>query len=136
MIVYIFYLLLFPLATFFISNEKTLGIAFVYAETPIVTIFPECGSTFDHRISLIANGFHPNGNVHWALINSNGEVDSFGYFETDMSGNFEEIIFAEKMEPDTYMLRLFDDMDNDFIKDFEGSEVRLNYNIPCDNAIF
>lgn len=40
------------------------------------------------------------------------------------------------MEPDTYILRLFDDRDNDFIKDFEGSEVRLNYNIPYNNAIF
>lgn len=69
-------------------------------------------------------------------INSNGEVDSFGYFETDVSGNFEEVIIAEKMEPDTYILRLFDDRDNDFIKDFEGSEVRLNYNIPYNNAIF
>ncbi len=40
------------------------------------------------------------------------------------------------MKLDTYILRIFEDKNNDFIKDFKGSEVILNYQIPCYNTIF
>ncbi|MFB5599568.1 MAG: hypothetical protein ACE5SW_05000 [Nitrososphaeraceae archaeon] len=120
----------------FFSNDKILDFISADAESPNVTIFPECGSTFDHRIFFSVNGFNPNGIVHWELVNSNDDVDLYGYFETDESGNIEEFIFVEEMEPDTYTLRFFDDRDNNFIKDFDGAEVILNYEIPCDKAIF
>jgi hypothetical protein len=136
MVNYFFYLLLFPLATFFFSNDRTLEIISVNAESPNVTIFPECGTTSDNKILFIVNGFNPNGNVHWELVKSNGDIDSYGYFDTDISGNFEEFINAEEMEADTYTLRLFDDINHDFIKDFDGSEVILNYDIPCDSDVF
>jgi hypothetical protein len=40
------------------------------------------------------------------------------------------------MTPDIYILRFFDDKNNNFIKDPNGSEVIINYQIPCANPIF
>jgi len=40
------------------------------------------------------------------------------------------------MTPDIFILRFFDDKNNNFIKDPKGSEVIINYPIPCANPIF
>jgi hypothetical protein len=108
----------------------------INADSPIARISPECGILRDHRIDFTVNGFNPNGNVHWEFVNSKGNIDVYGYFETDEFGGFDEYIITDEMRPDTYTLRLFDDQNNDFIKDPNGSEIILNYQIPCDNAIF
>ena len=88
------------------------------------------------KIFFTVNGFSPNGNVHWEFIDSKGNIDSYGYFETDEFGGFEEYIIAEVIKPDIYTLRFFDDKNNNFLKDFNGSEVIINYQVPCANPIF
>ena len=108
----------------------------IAAETPIVKIFPDCGALSAHKIFFKVNGFSPNGNVHWEFIDSKGNIDSYGYFETDEFGGFEEHIIAEVIKPYIYTLRFFDDKNNNFLKDFNGSEVIINYQIPCANSIF
>lgn len=113
-----------------------LGIVSVNAEFPIVRISPECGTMRDHRIDFTVNGFNPDGIVYWEFVNSKGNIDAYGYFGTDESGGFDEYIILDEMKPDTYTLRFFDDKNNDFIKDPNGSEVILHYQIPCDNIIF
>ena len=115
--------LVFLTISFFIYSIKAEIIPIV-AEPPIVKIFPDCGALSDHKIFFTVNGFNPNGNVHWEFIDSKGNIDSYGYFETDEFGGFEEYI------------RFFDDKNNNFLKDFNGSEVIINYQIPCANPIF
>ena len=127
--------LVFLTISFFIYSIKAEIIPIV-AESPIVKIFPDCGALIDHKIFFTVNGFSPNGNVHWEFIDSKGNIDSYGYFETDEFGGFEEYIIAEVIKPDIYTLRFFDDQNNNFLKDFNGSEVIINYQIPCDNPIF
>jgi hypothetical protein len=121
--------------SFFIYNVKV-EIVPITAETPIVKIFPDCGALNDHKIFLKVTGFSPNGNVHWEFIDSKGNIDSYGYFETNEFGGFEEYIIADVIKPDVYILRFFDDKNNNFLKDFNGLEVIINYPIPCANTIF
>ncbi|HEU4481996.1 MAG TPA: hypothetical protein VFR65_02980 [Nitrososphaeraceae archaeon] len=121
--------------SFFIYDIKV-EIVPIVAESPIVKIFPECGALSDHKIFFEVTGFSPNGNVHWEFIDSKANIDSYGYFETDEFGGFEEYIIAEVTKPDIYILRFFDDKNNNFLKDFNGSEVIINYQIPCANPIF
>ena len=121
--------------SFFIYDIKV-EIVPIVAESPIVKIFPECGALSDHKIFFEVTGFSPNGNVHWEFIDSKTNIDSYGYFETDEFGGFEEYIIAEVTKPDIYILRFFDDKNNNFLKDFNGSEVIINYQIPCANPIF
>ena len=127
--------LVFLTISFFIYSIKAEIIPIV-AEPPIVKIFPDCGALSDHKIFFTVDGFNPNGNVHWEFIDSKGNIDSYGYFETDEFGGFEEYIIAEVIKPDIYTLRFFDDQNNNFLKDFNGSEVIINYQIPCANPIF
>lgn len=127
--------LVFLTISFFIYSIKTEIIPIV-AESPIVKIFPDCGALSDHKIFFTVNGFSPNGNVHWEFIDSKGNIDSYGYFETDEFGGFEEYIIVEVIKPDIYTLRFFDDKNNNFLKDFNGSEVIINYQVPCANPIF
>ncbi len=128
-------LLFFLTISFFINGIKV-EIVPIAAETPIVKIFPDCGALSTHKIFFKVNDFSPNGNVHWEFIDSKGNVDSYGYFETDRFGSFEEYIIAEVTKPDIYTLRFFDDKNNNFLKDFNGLEVIINYQIPCANPIF
>lgn len=121
--------------SFFIYDIKV-EIVPIVAESPIVKIFPDCGALSAHKIFFKVNGFSPNGNVHWEFIDSKANIDSYGYFETDEFGGFEEYIIAEVTKPDIYILRFFDDKNNNFFKDFNGSEVIINYPIPCANPIF
>lgn len=137
MIIYILLLLsLVSLTISFFIYDIKVEIVPIVAESPIVKIFPECGALSDHKIFFEVTGFSPNGNVHWEFIDSKGNIDSYGYFETDEFGGFEEYIIAEVTKPDIYILRFFDDKNNNFLKDFNGSEVIINYQIPCANPIF
>src|SRR5215210_6897845 len=134
MINYILSFLLLPI--FFSLCVIIEQIQSISAQSPTIQIFPECGALSDHKIFFTVNGFNPNGNVHWEFIDSKGKIDSYGYFETDEFGGFEEYIIAEVIKPDIYTLRFFDDKNNNFLKDFNGSEVIINYQIPCANPIF
>jgi hypothetical protein len=73
--------LVFLTISFFIYSIKAEIIPIV-AEPPIVKIFPDCRALSDHKIFFTVNGFSPNGNVHWEFIDSKGNIDSYGYFET------------------------------------------------------
>src|SRR5215210_506863 len=132
------YNLSFLLFTYFFSLIFVIieQIHSISAESPNVEIFPECGGLTDHRVYFTVSGFNPNGNVHWEFIDSKGNIDSYGYFETNEFGSFNDFIIADEMEPDIYILRFFDDKNNNFIKDPNGSEVITTYPIPCANPIF
>ncbi len=137
MIIYILLLLsLVSLTISFFIYDIKVEIVPIVAESPIVKIFPDCGALSNHKIFFEVTGFSPNGNVHWEFIDSKANIDSYGYFETDEFGGFEEYIIAEVTKPDIYILRFFDDKNNNFLKDFNGSEVIINYQIPCANPIF
>lgn len=48
----------------------------------------------DHRIDFTVNGFTPNGNVHWEFVDSNGNINAYGYFETDEFGGFHAFVIT------------------------------------------
>ena len=119
---------------FFLLNVG--GIALTYSTSPIVKISPECGTLRDHRINFTVNGFNSNGNIYWEFINSTGVVDTYGYFNSNGTGGFNDYIIADDLFPDNYTLRFFEDKNNDYIKDSNGTEVILNYKIPCNRVLF
>jgi hypothetical protein len=104
--------------------------------SPIVKISPECGTLRDHRINFTVNDFNSNGNIYWEFINSTGVVGTYGYFDSNGTGGFNDYIIADNLFPDNYTLRFFDDKNNDYIKDSNGTEVILNYEIPCNRVLY
>ena len=119
--------------SFFLKDIK---IDLIYSTSPIVKISPECGRLGDHRINFTVNGFSNNSNIYWEFINSTGTVDTYGYFDSNETGGFDDYIIADGMFPDDYTVKFFDDEDNDYIKDSNGKEVILKYEIPCDKVVF
>ena len=107
-----------------------------YSTSPIVIISPQCGTLKDHRINMTVNGFNKNGNVYWEFITSKGIMDYYGYFDTNATGGFNDYTIADGLLPDMYTLRFFDDKNNDYIKDPNGAEVILDYEIPCNIVLF
>src|SRR5688500_16656141 len=102
-----------------------------YSTSPIVKISPECGTLKDHRINMTVNGFNKNGNVYWEFINSKGIMDYYGYFDTNVTGGFNDYTIADGLLPNIYTLRFFDDKNNDFVKDPNGLEINFTYAVPC-----
>ncbi len=90
----------------------------------------------DHRINFTVNGFNSNGNIYWEFINSEGKIDTYGYFDSNETGGFNDYIIADGMQPNNYTLRFFDDKNNDYVKDLNGAELILNYEIPCNGVLF
>jgi hypothetical protein len=122
--------------SFIISFLLSVEIALIYSTTPTVKISPECGTLRDHRINFTVNGFNSNGNIYWEFINSTGIVDTYGYFDSNGTGGFNDYIIADGMQPDNYTLRFFDDKNNDYVIDPNGKEVILKYEIPCNSVLF
>ncbi|HET8856787.1 MAG TPA: hypothetical protein VFM28_04595 [Nitrososphaeraceae archaeon] len=121
----------------FILSFFLMDVELNYSSTsPIVKISPECGTLKDHRINFTVNGFNSNGNIYWEFINSTGVADTFGYFDSNDTGGFNDYIIADSMQPDNYTLRFFDDKNNDYIKDIDGKEIIINYEIPCNSVFF
>ncbi|MFB5600648.1 MAG: hypothetical protein ACE5SW_10525 [Nitrososphaeraceae archaeon] len=107
----------------------------IYAITtiePIVHISPSCHFEDEEKIHMTINGFNKNGNVYWEFINSEGIVDTFGYFSTNSTGGFNDYTIADDFSEDTYTVRFYDDKNNDYIKDAGGVELNSTYSIPCD----
>ena len=119
--------------SFFLIDIK---VDLIYSISPIVKISPECGRLGDHRINFTVNGFSNNSNIYWEFINSTGTVDTYGYFDSNETGGFDDYIIADGMFPDDYTVKFFDDENNDYIKDSNGKEVILKYEIPCDKVVF
>ena len=130
-----------PIIIFFISFIISfflidIKVDLIYSTSPIVKISPECGSLGDHRINFTVNGFNNNSNIYWEFINSTGTVDTYGYFDSNETGGFNDYIIADGMFPDDYTVKFFDDANNDYIKDSKGKEIILKYEIPCDKVVF
>ncbi len=119
------------LIVFLSSLLNSLNYQAIDAIRPIADIEPECGVLRDHRINMTVNGFNKNGNVYWEFINSKGFMDPYGYFDTNTTGGFNDFTFADGFSPDTYIVRFFDDKNNDYVKDPNGVEISLTYTIPC-----
>jgi hypothetical protein len=115
----------------FLSFLNLLNYHTIEANRPIVDVEPDCGVLRDHRINMTINGFNKNGNVYWEFINSKGFMDYYGYFDTNATGGFNDFTIADGFLIDTYIIRFFDDKNNDYIKDPNGIEMNLTYTIPC-----
>ena len=79
----------------------------IYSNSPIfglprVQVSPTCGPP-DPGFSIVinANGFAPNSNVNWKLVNSKAEIPLYGYFQTNITGGFNDVTFADDLKADS-----------------------------------
>ena len=114
----------------------SLGSMFVltaFAE-PKVDISPTCGPHEPgFNIVINANGFKPNSTVAYKFVGSDSRIPLYGYFETNNTGGFNDVTFADDLVEDKYKLYFADDANSDGVFDVGAKRVYANVSIPCQN---
>jgi hypothetical protein len=73
----------------------------------------------------------PNSTVDYKFVTSESKIPLYGYFETNSTGGFNDITFADDLKPDHYKLYFADDADNDNAFDIGSKRIYANVTIPC-----
>lgn len=101
---------------------------------PKVDISPTCGPHEPgFNIVINANGFMPNSTVAYKFVTSESKIPLYGYFETNNTGGFNDVTFADDLKPDNYKLYFADDANNDNVFDIGSKRIYANVTIPCPN---
>ena len=99
---------------------------------PIVHVSPNCGPADPgFNIVINSNGFSPNSNVNWKLVDSHNQIPLYGYFQTNSTGGFNDVTFADDVKPDRYRMVFGTDANNDNKFDQGAPIVLANITIPC-----
>ena len=99
---------------------------------PIVQVSPTCGPA-DPGFNMVinANGFAPNSNVNWKLVNPEAQIPLYGYFQTNSTGGFNDVTFADDLKADSYKMYFGTDANNDNKFDVGAPTTYANITIPC-----
>ena len=99
---------------------------------PKVHISPTCGPHEPgFNIVINANGFKANSNVAYKFVGSDSKIPLYGYFETNNTGGFNDVTFADDLKEDKYKMYFADDANSDGAFDIGAKKVYANVSIPC-----
>ena len=116
---------------FGILGLASISILTVFAE-PKVDISPTCGPHEPgFNIVMNANGFMPNSTVAYKFVTSESKIPLYGYFETNSTGGFNDVTFADDLKEGNYKLYFGDDANNDNVFDVGAKRIYANVTIPC-----
>ena len=119
------------IVTFSIFAAANINILPAFAE-PTVDISPTCGPPEPgFNIVINANGFKANSTVAYKFVDSNSKIPLYGYFETNQTGGFNDVTFADDLLPDKYKLYFADDANSDGVFDIGAKRIYANVSIPC-----
>lgn len=101
---------------------------------PIIEVSPTCGPAEPgFNIVINANGFTPNSNVAVKFVGSDNKIPLYTKYETNSTGGFSEVTFADDLKNDNYKLYFADDTNDDNAFDIGAKRVYANVTIPCPN---
>ena len=116
---------------FGVLGLASINILTVYAE-PKVDISPTCGPHEPgFNIVMNVNGFMPNSTVAYKFVTSDNKIPLYGYFETNSTGGFNDVTFADDLKEGNYKLYFGDDANNDNVFDIGAKRIYANVTIPC-----
>jgi hypothetical protein len=110
-----------------------ISVSAAFAE-PKVNVSPTCGPADPgFNIVMNANGFKANSNVAYKFVGSDSKITLYGYFETNSTGGFNDVTFADDLKEDHYKLYFADDANDDGTFDIGAKRIYANVTIPCEN---
>ncbi len=116
---------------FGIFGLASISILTVFAE-PKVDVSPTCGPHEPgFNIVMNVNGFMPNSTVAYKFVTSESKIPLYGYFETNSTGGFNDVTFADDLKEGNYKLYFGDDANNDNVFDVGAKRIYANVTIPC-----
>lgn len=103
----------------------------VFAE-PKLEVSPTCGPAEPgFNIVINANGFKPNSTVAVKFVTSNSTIPLYTQFDTNSTGGFNDVKFADDLKEGHYKLYLGDDANGDGTFDIGAKRIYANVTIPC-----
>lgn len=119
------------LIAFGISGLAGISLFTAFAE-PKVDISPTCGpSEPGFNIVINANGFKPNSIVDVKFVGSDNKIPLYTKFQTNSTGGFSDLTFADDLKEGKYRLYLGDDSNDDQVFDIGAKRIYANITIPC-----
>jgi hypothetical protein len=104
-----------------------------YAE-PKVDISPTCGPHEPgFNVVINANGFKPNSTVDVKFVASDSKIPLYTHFNTNSTGGFNDVTFADDLKEDHYKVYFGDDDNGDNVFDPGAKRIYANLTIPCQN---
>lgn len=101
---------------------------------PKVDISPTCGPHEPgFNIVINANGFTANSTVAVKFVGSDSKIPLYTHYETNSTGGFNEVTFADDLVEDNYKIYFADDTNNDNVFDIGAKRIYANVTIPCPN---
>ena len=114
-----------------LSSLASVFLLSAFAE-PKVDISPTCGpSEPGFNIVINANGFKPNSTVAYKFVDSDSKIPLYGYFDTNSTGGFNDVTFADDLKAGHYKLYFGDDSDQDGTFDIGAKRIYANVTMPC-----
>ena len=109
----------------------SISIFTVFAE-PKVDISPTCGPAEPgFNIVINANGFAPNSTVAVKFVTSDSKIPLYTQYDTNSTGGFNDVTFADDLKEGHYKLYLGDDANGDGTFDIGAKRIYANVTIPC-----
>jgi hypothetical protein len=125
-------LFVFGLFAFGIFGSAAIFVSTAFAE-PKVAISPSCGPHEPgFNIVMNANGFKANSIVGVKFVGSDSKIPLYTKFETNSTGGFNEVTFADDLKEDHYKLYFADDANDDGTFDIGAKRIYANVTIPCE----
>ncbi len=104
----------------------------VFAESKVI-VSPLCGPEEGFSLNINANNYSPNSHVSWVLFDYNLDPRFHGYFATNSTGGFKEIVYVDHLLIGEHQIFLFDDSDINYMYDNEKNIFKASITIPCTN---
>ena len=99
---------------------------------PKVDVSPTCGPAEPgFNVVINANGFKPNSTVAVKFVTSNSTIPLYTQFDTNSTGGFNDVTFADDLKEGHYKLYLGDDANADGTFDIGAKRIYANVTIPC-----
>jgi hypothetical protein len=112
-----------------IGVTRSVIVAFV---KPPIDLSPTSGPA-EPRFDIIinTNGFSPNGTVARKFADSDSKIPLYGYFETNSTGRFNDVRFADDLKPGHYKKYFADHINSDGTLDIGAARVYAKVTVPC-----
>ena len=99
---------------------------------PPVDVSPTCGPVeLGFNIFIYTNGFAPNRTAAWKFVRSDSKIPLYGYIETNSTGRFNDVTFADDLKPDDYKMHFAEDVNSDGTFDIGAARVYAKVTVTC-----
>jgi hypothetical protein len=121
-------ILILVVASLLVSNSSLYDIF----GQPVLNVSPTCGpSKSGFNIQANASGFEPNAQINWKLNSLKNKTPTYGYFQSNSTGGFNESVFVGDLKDGQYKLYFGSGSNVSSFIDGNSSFAYANISMPC-----